>query len=369
MNPYATLATLMNARMSEITDKNIVVGFDGFVDEIIQVVDERNDQESVRTMAGIAEFAEWAGAAAGKNSLCEIIVRRQDAGGCAVNLSDGLCNLGATVDLFATLGKPQHPAFSEIASRCKSVHTLGDVHGRTLALEFPDGKLMLCAVSQLASIDRAMAESELSEGAYPEACAKAQVIALTNWSLYPHMTAIWETLGERVFTGLRQRPSFLVDLVDPRGRTRTDQLAMLNQLRRMEAWGPVTLSLNLNEANALHDLVSLPQSETNNLGTVAEYLRTTLGISEVVIHNAKASVVAGITGIQILTPPWCAAPVKLTGAGDRFNAGYALGLALNLSPVLRLALGNVTASAFVSQGFSADLEKILSLSSTSQKFH
>lgn len=359
MNSYEKLATALAERISIIPHQRIVVGFDGFIDEVIQVVAERTDQNTFRPMAGIPEFAAWAEAAAGRNSLREIIVRRQDPGGCAVNLADGLSSLGAAVALFATLGSSIHPAFAGIAARCAAVHPLGEVHGRTLALEFPDGKLMLCAVSQLATIDRTLAEAALTSGAYPAACAKAQVIALTNWALYPHMTAIWELLGERVFSRLPHRPAFLVDLVDPRGRSQMDQLMMLQQLRRLETWGRVTLSLNLNEANALGELLHLPLTITDEVGTAADRLRTTLGLSEIVIHNGKAAATAGASGIQMLAPPWCAAPVKLTGAGDRFNAGYALGLALNLSPDLRLALGNATGSAFVAQGSSADLAGVM----------
>jgi hypothetical protein len=44
------------------------------------------------------------------------------------------------------------------------------------------------------------------------------VIALTDWTLYPHMTAVWRLLIAGVFAKLAHRPAFFIDLVDPSGR-------------------------------------------------------------------------------------------------------------------------------------------------------
>ena len=362
MNSYTELAAVLTSRRAEVATLTAVAGFDGFVDEMIQVVGERTSLTHFTPMAAIPDFAAWASAAAGRSSLREIVVHRQDAGGCAVNCGDGLVGLGAQVELFATVGSPMHAAFAASLARFAAVHPLGDVFGRTLALEFGDGKLMLSAVAQLADIDAALAERVLCAGAFPAACARAQLIALTNWTLYPHMTGVWALLAERVFAKLTHRPAFLVDLVDPSGRSAQHILDMLKVLPAIDRCGHLALGVNVNEANVLGRHLGIAGGDEDaRLGDLAERLRRALAIREVVIHGSRSAASAEATGTALVTLQRCDQPVKLTGAGDRFNAGYGLGLMLGLPQHLRLALGNVTSGCYVRSGISADIDGILAL--------
>lgn len=357
---YRELAATLSARRAEIAGLHAVAGFDGFVDEMIQVVGERRGVGDFTPMKGIGDFAAWAAAAAGRSSLREIVIHRQDAGGCAVNLADGLASLGARVELFATVGSPPEHAFAPVLERLAAVHPVGDVFGRTLALEFSDGKLMLPAVAQLAQLDAALAERVLCSGDFPAACGRAGLIALTNWTLYPHMTAVWQLLGERVFSRLTQRPAFVIDLVDPSGRSREDIAAMLKQLPRLSACGFVSLALNLNEANVLARLLDLQGgSDDQDMAALAARLRLAVGVGEVAIHGVRFAACAGSAGEACVRGPYCEKPVKLTGAGDRFNAGYGLGLLLALPAEQRLRLGAATSGCFVRSGASAGLDALI----------
>ncbi len=360
MSIYRELATVLAARRGEIAGLTAVTGFDGFIDEMIQVVGERRGVDAFTPLRGIADFAAWAAAAAGRSSLREIVVHRQDPGGCAVNLGDGLAALGTRVELFATVGAPAHPVFAPMLARFAAVHPLGEVYGRTLALEFGDGKLMLSAVAQLAAIDGELAAQALCVGAYPAACARAGLIALTNWTLYPHMTAVWSLLAERVFSRLTQRPAFLLDLVDPTCRSPADIRAMLAVLPRLTAVGHASLGVNLNEANVLARLLDLPGGgDDDSMVGLAERLRGAIGVSEVVIHALRHAACAGVAGKAVVSGPYTDAPVKLTGAGDRFNAGYGLGLMLALPAEQRLALGCACSGCYVRSGTSAGLDQLV----------
>jgi hypothetical protein len=186
----AALAAVLAAREAEVRSWSAVVGFDGFVDEMIQVVGERRGMKEWLPLSGIAAFADWARAAAGRSALREIVVHRQDPGGCAMNLGDGLAALGVGITCYATVGDPVHPAFAGIGRRFQALRPVGDIHGRTLALEFPDGKLMLSAVEQLARLDEGLAERAILGSGYAEACRQARLIALTNWTLYPHINGV-----------------------------------------------------------------------------------------------------------------------------------------------------------------------------------
>jgi hypothetical protein len=94
---------------------------------------------------------------------------RIDSGGCAVNLSDGLAELGVPVDCFATLGAPRHPVFDKLAARRHRCQSWDREYGRTLAFEFADGKLMYSAVSQLAEMAAENRETGRKELTHPGA--------------------------------------------------------------------------------------------------------------------------------------------------------------------------------------------------------
>jgi sugar/nucleoside kinase (ribokinase family) len=339
---------------------SVAVGFDGFVDEMICVIDERQSLTAFTAVPDITTFGRWVTAAAGHSSLREILVNAVHPGGCAINLGDGLAALGVPVDGFATLGDPIHPAFAPVIAGFRSIRSWGREPGRTLAFEFNDGKLMFSVVAPLAGFTTAHVEKMLHDGSYAAACASARLIALTDWSLYPHMTAVWRFLQERVYARLTHRPAFFIDLVDPSSRSPGDLQAMLDTLPSFAASGPLTLGLNGNEANILARQAGLPTAEDDPTATqsLAQSLRSRLGIAEVVIHHIKSAAMATATENFAMRGPYCASPKKSTGAGDRFNAGYCLGLLLQLDARSRLVCACASSGFFVRQARSATLTEL-----------
>ena len=312
-------------------------------------------------MPTIAAFGELVTRAAGHSSLREIVVTSVHPGGCAINMGDGLAALGIPVDCFATLGEPAHPAFAAITERFRSAHSWGREPGRTLAYEFADGKLMFSSVTQLAEMTADKVAELLADGTYLKACREARLISLTDWTLYPHMTAVWRRLLRDVYAKLSHRPAFFVDLVDPSSRSRADLGEALRVLKEFEATGPLTLGLNGNEANIVARLLDLPlctEGDPVSSRALAEAIRGHLFISEVIIHHIKTTAVAGTDGSASLRGPYCAQPKKSTGAGDRFNAGYALGRLLGFSPEERLLTACASSGFFVREARSASLAEL-----------
>ncbi|GDY11479.1 hypothetical protein LBMAG53_03560 [Planctomycetota bacterium] len=350
-------------RAADLSRLSAVVGFDGFIDEMISVVDERRSLTEFSAVPTIADMAAIFAKAAGRSSLREIVVHRIDAGGCAVNLGDGLAGLGVQLDYFGTLGTPRHPAFDAFVGRCRSVRSWCREPGRTLALEFRDGKYMLSSVAQLAELTPDYLEGALADGAFSAACADAGLLAFTNWTLYPHMTACWQFLQQRVLPGLKHRPAIFLDLVDPSSRSPADIQAMLATLPGFAVGGPVTLGLNGNEGNVLARLLGVATAADAGepLAAQAAALRERLGIDAVVIHGVRSAAVAESGGTATCDTPWCAAPKKLTGAGDRFNSGYGVGLLLGLEAKDRLRLGNAASGFFVRQARSGNAAELADL--------
>jgi hypothetical protein len=357
----SALTASLSSHISTVPMLNAVAGFDGFIDEMISVVGERSGVDRWTAMASMAELGNLVTAAAGHNSLREIVVRSQDAGGCAVNLADGLTALGVPLDYFGTLGSPRHPSFEPFAGTCRSCTSWGTSYGRTLAFEFKDGKFMFSAVSQLGEIDAALVGKELVDGAYLRACQKAKLVAITNWTLYPHMTACWELLQKQVFDRLTHRPWLFIDLVDPSSRSETDIRAMLASLRGFERGCATVLGVNYNESSILARLLGLPaiDKHPDALATRAAALRQALGISRVVIHSVQWNVCADERGsVQTAAGPYCAEPKKTTGAGDRFNAGFCFGLMLGLDANHCLTLGSAASGYFVRHARSATFTEL-----------
>ncbi len=350
----ANLANQFRQAAGGLPQFHVVAGFDGFIDEIISVVDARQGLGQWSPVKDIETFGRIIQAAAGRSSLREIIVHRADPGGCSVNLGDGLMAFGLALDCFATLGQPRHEAFEAFAAQCHRCQSWGQ-YGRTLAFEFADGKVMFSAVTQLAEFNCRLLEKVLQDGVFSQACAQAQLIAITDWSLYPHMTDCWRKLQAEVFHKLPHRPYFLLDLVDPSSRIESDIMAMLDATQGFEMAGPTVLGLNGTEANVVARALGLPvvKEDLAAVKDQAAALRQKLGLSQVVIHCLKLAAQAGGSGGFGVMGPFCANPKKSTGAGDRFNAGYACGLLLGLAPESCLWLGCAASGYFVRQAKSA----------------
>jgi hypothetical protein len=219
---------------------------------------------------------------------------------------------------------------------------------------------MFSSVSPLSDFTPGHVRELLKSGDYARACAGAQIIALTNWSLFPHMTEIWRLLQEEVYSRLTHRPAFFIDLVDPSSRSVADIRAMLECLPGFAAGGTLSLGLNGNEAAILARLCGVPDTAADPRAALeqAAALRDCLRIHEVVIHQSHFAAVASSSESASLETLYCAQPKKSTGAGDRFNAGYCLGLLLKLDARERLACGNACSSFFVHEARSASLPEL-----------
>jgi hypothetical protein len=177
------------------------------------------------------------------------------------------------------------------------------------------------------------------------------------------MTAVWRLLQSDVFSQLSHKPHFFIDLVDPSSRSADDIRGMCSTLPGFEAAGPLTLGLNGNEANILcrlHDL-SIAPSDVSPQEALrqADVLRDRLGISRVVVHRISFSVSSSEAGGFTQPGPFCPRPKKSTGAGDRFNAGFCLGLALGFNDAEALVLGCAAAGFFVRHARSANHDELV----------
>lgn len=363
MGNLKELHSQVKERKEAINSASITIGFDGFIDQKIKVVDERMDREHFSEVKSMEEFGRLILASSNRGSLREIVVESVEIGGCAVNLGDGFSALGGKVNFFGSIGSPMNPAFQKFSEQCTTCSPLSCEPGLTLAFEFIDGKYMLSSVSHLSAVSRELLAKELGKSGYLEACRASSLIAYTDWSLYPNMTDCWSFIQQEFLAKLETHPYIYIDLVDPRSRSRKDIGEMIEVLKNFESYGKTVFGGNLNEANALAELLDLPACETEGeaVAELSAKLRKRLGISMVTIHCIHGAAFADIHTQVWADGPYSPAPVKSTGAGDRYNAGFCAGLISGLSLHDSLLLGSAASGFFVRNGFSGSLDQILEL--------
>src|SRR5687767_3532927 len=123
-------------RTSQLT---AFIGLDGFVDEIIHLVDVRHNSESFDRIPSIARLAERLAGAAGQSTNIEAVTQRVKLGGNGPIMADALCRFGVKVTYVGALGYPtMHPVFANFAARAE-VHSIAPP-GLTDAYEFEIGR-------------------------------------------------------------------------------------------------------------------------------------------------------------------------------------------------------------------------------------
>src|SRR5437016_4906784 len=100
----ATCAKILLAAAPRVPQLTAFVGLDGFVDEIIQVVDKRTNAESFQRLPTIVTLAERIAAAAGKSTNIELVNQLTKLGGNGPIMANALAQFGMQVTYLGTLG-------------------------------------------------------------------------------------------------------------------------------------------------------------------------------------------------------------------------------------------------------------------------
>jgi hypothetical protein len=181
------------------------------------------------------------------------------------------------------------------------------------------------------------------------------------------MTRVWQGLARDVLPALppSSRPSVFVDIADPSERSDADLKAGLEALGAMNALTPVTLGLNAAETARIARLVGAPvdlgergDPALDALPRASEALCRSLGLACVVCHQRRSAAGAEAGGSASFVGPFVRRPKLSTGAGDHFNAGFALGQALGLPLVQRLATGCACSGWYVQRGEPPTLDEL-----------
>jgi sugar/nucleoside kinase (ribokinase family) len=356
-------------------DMGSVVGFDGFVDSIIHVVDRRHSMapDDFDRIGTIPEFAARCGSAANRSANLELVVRDVRFGGNGPLLSSALARLGSAVTFIGAVGLDDDwstldPIYAPFADRCAKVLPICPP-GRTDALEFADGKIMLGKPEsvQRATWDRI--KEAVGLDAFVRMINESAIISVVNWTLVGGVEGIWRGFMDEVFPRLdesKQRRLFL-DLSDPAKRTDEDIDRALGLIAQMQSFLPVTLGLNLAESGRIGRVIGLDLYDDDHNRTIAEMvpgaaaqIRAKLGLDCVVIHQHTGAGAANAEGeSHWFAGPYTRKPRISTGAGDHFGGGFSFAQAAGLALGESLAAACGVAGAYVRDAQSPTRERLI----------
>lgn len=345
---------------SDTSEVDALIGFDGFVDEIIHAVDKRSNAESYTRIRTLKDYGERIARAAGLSTNIELVPVKTKLGGNGPILSSALIKYGLGLIYIGALGKPKtNTVFKEITDNARCIPIANPA--RTDALEFEDGKLILSKLESFKEINWENIKKNVGVDKLAKYIDSVTLVSLNNWTMIPYMNEIWENMIEEVFPLLdpaKERKLF-IDLADPEKRTDEDILDAMNLLKKFNQKFKIILGLNKKEALHIAHVLQIDNPEELSLKELTVNIAEKLEIYCLVIHLLKEAV-AYVDGEYYMTDgPYTPDPVLTTGGGDNFNAGFCLGEALGFPVRHSLVLGTATSGYYVRKGDSPSVEDII----------
>src|SRR5256885_2679333 len=237
-------AAALTENINRARQMTAFVGLDGFVDEILHVVDKRESAENYMRLPTISQFAARLGGAAGRSANVELVSQLTKLGGNGPIMANALARFGMRVTYLGNLGYPNlHPVFADFAKRAE-VHSIAEP-GYTDALEFEDGKIMLGKHQSLKQVNWENIKERFGFDRFSQQLCEADLVGFVNWTMLTSMSDVWSEVLNNVcpkINGARRRLFF--DLADPEKRTSEDILQALKLIVLFQKYFEVILGLN-----------------------------------------------------------------------------------------------------------------------------
>lgn len=348
------------------------VGLDGFVDEILHVVDKRDSAESFQRLNTIAKLGERISAAAGKSTNIEIVNRVTKLGGNGPIMANALVSFGLKVTYLGNLGWPNlHPVFENF-SKVAEVHSIAEP-GHTDALEFEDGKIMLGKSSSLKDVNWANIQTRFGRDKFAEKFSTSDLVGFVNWTMISYMGEIWEAALKEICPAMKgKRRVIFFDLADPEKRKPEDIRGALETIAKFQKYFDVILGLNEKEAYEIGTVLGLNTQDKSpeGLSKLALEINRRVSVNTLLVHPVSYALAASQGAVSLVEGAFTPQPLITTGAGDHFNSGFCLGKLLGLDNAQCVLTGVATSGHYVRTAQSpdiSDLAKMLRAWPASQK--
>ena len=341
-------------RRTNGSPKRIFAGFDGFVDEVVYVVDKRFDSGNYSRIQTIEQYAQRISQAAGMSTNFEYVTIQTKLGGNGTIFANALGIMGNVISYAGALGNPINPIFNPMIEYCEKCVSLAQ-NARTDAVEFQDGKLI---ISKLEPFSQITYERLIECYGFDELVTtikNSDLIAFMNWTMITSMNDLMDKFLKNIAPFSTGRQYAFFDLADPQKRKTEDLSEAIRLISSFEGPFKTILSMNLKEAQSIAELYKIKFSTLQKL---AYDLYRNLGITAIVIHPLKEACCVYENQYFHAYGPFCEEPILTTGAGDNFNAGFCQGLLQGFAMDQAVRLGTFVSGFYVRNGKSPNLVEL-----------
>lgn len=339
---------------------NILLGCDGFVDETYEIVEERTSQTDYTAMKQLKHFGELLVERADGGVGVELVWKRRCEGGCGINTGRIAACLGIRPILPGLYGdKEIDPAFEEFKDSCELL-SLGDP-ALTIALEFPDGKVLMSDLKAVSNLTWTDVENRLGEDKLKEIFADLDILGLGYWSLTANFDDIFKGFMAQCEHANPPKRMFF-DFADIKKKSREAFKQSLDLLKQYNDRIPLTLSLNEHEVLELFSRVGVeqPPLEPAAVTRSLEVARKKIGFDELVVHTPDFGAASSASdGEDYAVQERQTDVVRLAGAGDSFNGGYLCASLGDLPLKERLVIANAATAFFVTHATGPTREQLI----------
>lgn len=332
--------------------KTAFIGFDGYIDQILRPISSVQGR-SYDYFTTISDMGQYIIGKGGKSCSIQLDRVSSRLGGNGPIFGRTLKQMGINVKLAGMFGADTiHPLFAESFSP-EELCSFSDPM-ETLALEFEDGKVMMCPTApDLKKPLKALLQGADRCGFSLEDALASNLLAFLNWGEVYFMQTLWEEIFCEYFSQLREdtvkdeRDIIFFDPADVSSHDETKIRAMLNTMETYGTCRYAILSVNENEALQIGKRLF----GASDCGQIIRLLQQTFRIPEIVVHSNKVTR-SLVHGKEYLIPTLHVDhPVISTGAGDNFNAGYCYAKLKGWAPEKCIRTAHRAASFYISHGY------------------
>lgn len=333
----------------------MMVGFDGYIDELVNPVKKTIDADNVEFFETISDFGSFISSKANKSCSIELRSTMKKIGGNAPIFSKAAATLGIRTECIGAFG---YPEMNELFAQEVPNLTMTSVAdpGYCTALEFKDGKVMLADNKGIEELSYEVITERMKGKTLCEVIEQSDVIALMNWSEVIACTGIWKEFLAQVFPKVAEmnKKKIFIDISDCSNRNGKDIRELAELLVKMSQFAEVTLSLNRNEFECLVKKLGSQGEFTKQM----EEMKERLEVKCLVIHDTDGAY--GLKDGEYVFVPnkFNENPKILTGGGDNFNAGLAYGIVQGVKLDEAILIANATSGYYVTNAQSPTTEQL-----------
>lgn len=360
-NKIERLIDVLKKNSGFLSQKTVTTGFDGFVDTIVRVIRNKEDNKEPEFFTTTRDFAKYVTEKSGSSFSIEYEEVNTKLGGNMPITSNALARMGMHVNCVGALGYPHiKPVFSQLSSNC-SLYSFTNP-GTAIAYEFTDGKIIFSQMQELNKLEWEEVKNIIGIDTLIKLYKESDLLGVFNWSEIDASTNIWKGILTDVLPNYKragEKQTAFFDLSDCSKRSDAAIIEMLSLLKQFSACMNVILSLNKNEFRCICAILFGKENDYSFENDGAKIYEHT-GVDILLLHSSKQAITFSKNEIHKADSFFVTDPVISTGAGDNFNAGFITAQLLDLDMESSLIFANAVAALYIKSGISAEIKDVIS---------